>query len=176
MSTTLLRKIDLRAILANHFATLVDDASGRKSGADFFLFYAVPVLPAAVMVWRDVLLSDGAIGIMTTALAILAGLLFNLLVLLHRLSGPDESHPVKGKARELAKQVYANIAYTIIVSLVSLIPLVIAANFDSSENGRGVYGFIAVYLVIHVVLTLFMVLKRMNVMLQDEMSSRPHDA
>jgi len=165
-------KVDPRAIIVGHWRTLADDRTSRHSVNDVLLFYAAPAVVAAALWVLKIPLSDNALNIVTNALAILAGLLFNLLVLLQSLSLPAADHPLQKAGRRLAEEIYSNIAYSIIVSLVALIPLIVAANFDVHDKGRLIAGSIATYIVIHFALTMGMVLKRMHVMLEDEIAHK----
>ena len=168
----LLNKIDVRDVFVAHLKTLVDHSSGTRSWGDYLLFYGFPLCFGAGLYVLEVSLSDSSLRIATTALAILAGLLFNLLVLLHGLSWPKEKHPLRRTALELEKQVYANIAYAIVSSLIALVALIVAANFDTSNRVRLIAGAIAACLVVHFGLTMVMVLKRIFAILQDDFSSR----
>ena len=165
-------KIDIRDILANHFNTLVDDRTERRSIPDIGFFYGLPLLLVAAFVYFGVRLSDDAIPVLTNALAILAGLLFNLLVLLHGFSWPKDFDSVQKRARRLIEQVYSNVAYSIIVALTALVPLTVAANYPVATRGRMLAGTLAIWLVVHFALTMIMVLKRMHVMLQGEITQR----
>src|SRR5262245_11965074 len=118
MSLPLIDKIDPWPICTNHFKTLVRDDTGQRSVSDLLLFYGSPLALFAIVAGLRVGASDAAVNIMTNALALLAGLLFNLLVLLHGLALPDESQPLRATARRLASQIYANISYAILISLI----------------------------------------------------------
>jgi hypothetical protein len=174
----LFRKIDLRSVVTGHYKTLVDDRTKKPSRQDFALFLGLPTLAAVLLFAFDIQLSDNAINVLTNAFAIITGLLLNLLVLLHSLAGPDARHPVKRAARELARQNYTNIAYAVLVSLLTLVPLIIAANYPGRTQlapapvGRVLAGLLAVWLSLHFSLTMGMVLKRMHVMLDDDFGSR----
>lgn len=168
----LLHKIDIRHIFTGHIDTFVDESTGAKLWSDFVLFYASPIVLSVVLYAQGVILSDTALDISTNALAILAGLLFNLLVLLHSLSWPKGTHPLQETAHRLSVQVYANIAYCIVSSLVALIAVIIAANTNSCSKSRLIISAVSAYLIAHFGLTMVMVLKRIYVVLQDDFSSR----
>lgn len=172
MALPFIDKIDPTPICAQHWATLVDDNTGATRPRDVVLFYGVPAVLAVALAWYGVRLSDSALGILTNALALLAGLLFNLLVLLHGLVWPPKDHPMQQTAQRLGSHVYANIAYSILISLVALLPLAVASNYERGQSGRSVAGLIAVALVSHFGLTMFMVLKRMTTMLRAEFDGR----
>jgi hypothetical protein len=176
---SLFSKIDLRAIVVGHLNTLVDHGTKKRSAGDLVLFFGFPTATCVLLWWLNIQLTDNAINVLTNAFSIITGLLLNLLVLLHSLAGPDTRNPVKRAARELARQNYTNIAYAVLVSLVTLIPLMVAANYPQrtpttpASLGRIFASTIAVWLTVHFALTMGMVLKRMHVMLNDEFGSRP---
>jgi hypothetical protein len=135
------------------------------------LFFFIPATIALGFVPLNVRVSDDALNILTNALAILAGLLFNLLVVLQGVRWPED-HPLKRTALRLATESYNNIAHAIVVSLVTLVFLVTGANYPFESTGRLVLGTVASFLVLHFGLTMFMVLKRMHAMLLNDFASR----
>lgn len=167
-------KIDVRGIIQDHYRTLVDNrevAEGgprRASKGDYFLFLGVPVLAALLLHYLKVGLSDEAVNVLITALSIFAGLLFNLLVLIAGLA--DRSDMPRGPAdpRPLLREVYANIAYALLVSLVALIPLCVYA-MVAEGTARIVATIFAYSFIGHFLLTLLMILKRMHALLTDEL-------
>jgi hypothetical protein len=161
-----LDKIDIRDLLRDHYRTLVVYPSDKRSLGDYILFLGAPAAIVAVLSWQHVTLSDNAISLLINALAIFAGLLFNLLVLVHGLArsrGPTG----EGDTRLLLTSVYANIAYSILLSLLTLVPLVIAAN--ATCRSREIAAAFAIFLVSHFTLTLLMVLKRIHALVTHEM-------
>src|ERR1043166_3204386 len=161
---SILSKVDVRAIWGNHLATLRDERTGKTSVSDILLFFGTPATVALALFLIDVRVSTDALNVLTNALAILAGLLFNLLVVLQSVRWPPD-HPLKKTALQLATESYNNIAYAIVVSLLTLVFLVPAANYPPASTGRLVLGTVAAFLVMHFALTMFMVLKRMHAML-----------
>ncbi len=171
MAIALLQKIDMSSVFAGHFKTLVDYRTGKTSKADLILFYVIPILLGGGFSYTGVRFTDDAIGITMTALAILAGLLFNLLILLHGLSTSD-AHPRRERVLKLARQVNSNIAYGVVVSLVAMVTLVVAANLDDNHAYRAWSEGASMIIVAHFVLTMIMVLRRMHVMLQDNLDTQ----
>lgn len=170
----LLDKVDCRDIIGQHLDTLVHEKAGgqsTRSWEDYLLFFGVPLLFGAGIVTLGVRMSDNAINICTNALAILAGLLFNLLVVLHGLALPQSGRDIAKTARRLAKQIYSNISYSILVSLFALASLLLASNYSTTGRVRLVFGTISAVLILHFALTMGMVLKRMHVMLKQEFAT-----
>jgi cytochrome bd-type quinol oxidase subunit 2 len=162
----LIQKINVWEIVAGHWRTLEDDRDGSRLG-DVVIFAGVPAAATGYMAYEGVLLSVGAMSVLTNALAIMAGLLFNLLVVLQGLSAANKQR--NERVRSFSKNVYDNIAYAIVVSLLSLVPLAIAANVETPARlSFRVACWCAMALVFHFGLTMIMVLKRMYKMLQAE--------
>ncbi len=161
-----INKINVKGIVLGHWETLKDGETGSRIN-DVCLFYLVPLVAAALCAATEITLTHNAINILTNAMAIMAGLLFNLLVVLQGLSA-SPARPRNERVRSFAKEVYNNIAYAIVASLSSLVPLVIAAGSQSPQWSFHVSSAIAIALVVHFALTMFMVLKRMHAMLSTE--------
>jgi hypothetical protein len=162
----LIQKVNVWEIVRGHWKTLEDDRDQGRFG-DVFVFYLLPLILVIAFAYRGIFLSIGAMGVLTNALAIMAGLLFNLLVVLQGLSASTRVR--NDRVRDFTRNVYDNIAYAIVVSIVALIPLALAANVESPTRlVFRVSCWIAMWLVLHFGLTLVMVLKRMYKMLQTE--------
>jgi hypothetical protein len=162
----LIQKINVWEIVTGHWKTLEDDRDQGRAG-DVFVFYVLPALVVAARAYRGILLSVGAMGVLTNALAIMAGLLFNLLVVLQGLSANTRAR--NDRVREFARNVYDNIAYAIVISIAALVPLTVAANIETPTRLMfRLACWAAMWLVLHFSLTLVMVLKRMYKMLQTE--------
>lgn len=166
MIGTLLAKVDVRDIWTDHVATLRDASTGKRSWWDHGLFFVVPAVAIAFVAYVGVPFTDTTIGVMATALSVMAGLLFNLLVLLHTLQPPAKGEPFDSRVRTLRDELHANIAYAIMVSLITLLPIMFASYHGASDPRRTIAGYLVAYLALHFVLTMGMVLKRMNAMLQ----------
>lgn len=172
MIATLLDKINIVDIVAEHVATLRDVSTGRRNLYDYALFYAIPIAPVLGMTIYSVRLTDSTIAVLATALSILAGLLFNLLVLLHTLPITERGAQFDGLVKRLLRELHANIAYSIVVSLITLLPLVIASYYGPDDWRRTLMGLVAIYLSVHFSFTMGMVLKRMDTMLQGRLPKK----
>jgi hypothetical protein len=167
----LLDKIDVRDIVHDHLRTLVSYDTRRVALGDYLLFYALPLIAAAVCYTAGIGLSTAAVGVLIDAVAILAGLLFNLLVLVHGFSRTATPTTEEDK-RQLLSETYSNIAYAILVALLALVPLALLAN--TSGCTTLLLGSIAVFLLVHFGLTLLLVLKRIHTLVSFGLrSARP---
>jgi hypothetical protein len=164
----MLGKIDVRDIVRDHFRTLVEYRTGRPSRPDYMLFLVGPAIAATLLHVAGVRLSDAAITVFITAISILAGLLFNVLVLIHTVAERFESPVGEKDGRRLLHEVYSNIAYAILVCLISLIPLG-TLTLTRSYPARDVADILSMFLTIHLFLTLLMVLKRLHALLSHEL-------
>lgn len=158
-----INKINIRDIVREHWSTLKDDTTGSQAN-DVLLFYGVPVAAAAICALLNITLNKDAINVLTNALAIMAGLLFNLLVVLQGLAAANAEQ--NQRVREFAREVYNNIAYAIVASISALIPLAVAAGSLITGWVFLAASAVSIALVLHFALTMFMVLKRMHAMLR----------
>ncbi len=163
----MLSKIDIRDIVRDHLATLVDYRTQKASRPDYVLFFFVPAVAAATLMYLKVRLTDAAVNVLITALSIFAGLLFNLLVLIASLVDKRSAPTGASDARQVMRSIYANIAYSLLVSLLTLLPLGVFATLKDGLTKNSAMA-LSYYLIGHFALTLLMVLKRMHVLLSFE--------
>lgn len=166
-------KIDVQKVVSAHGRTLVNEATGKAKLGDYVLFYIIPLVAGAVLVCilplRTVAL-QAAVG----AFSIFSALLLNMLVIMFNLAkDPGRFEYPKDQAR-LVKQTQANIGYTILFGIVmTLVVLALLAFLSPVEGilttgralgdlvaGIAVYGGVA-----HFVLCLFMIIKRVTILL-----------
>jgi hypothetical protein len=163
---SILEKINVADIVGEHFASLRQEGSPRTSWDDVALFYGLPAAIVAGFIIAGTQLSSGTIGVLTTALSVIAGLLFNLLVLLHSMKWTETREPFAGQLKRFLNQLHANIAYAIVIALLTIAPLVIGSNFEGNSPGGLICAYLAIYMAVHFGLTMLMVLKRMHIALQ----------
>lgn len=158
----MIRMIDLIPIVKDHFRTLRSHADNRILWGEVVFFFGTPVIVGAVGVflkWKV-----GGVGNILAAFAILAGLLFNLLVLLFDVaakaaeSGGINSQNVR---LELAKQLQANVTYALLIALVAAGILGVASGMGMEKVNRWLSGVLIVLLT-HFTLTLLMIMRRIR--------------
>jgi hypothetical protein len=161
-------KIDVSDIIRDHFSTLRSDRRSGVSLVDLLLFVGLPALVAGLMSWLGVTLDAGAVSVLITALAIFTGLLFNLLLLAHGLirRAADQSNAAAAD-KQLLKEIYVNISYSILVALSALVGLLIKIVILNHWVVI-VLSLVTYFLVGNFLLTLLMVLKRIHVLLRRE--------
>jgi hypothetical protein len=168
-------KVDFRAVIKDHYETLTDENANTLSGWDFILFYLVPICVACVLIGFHLIIGKGMTNVLITALAIFAGLLFNLLLLIFDIANkprPEELKLSSNKKRFL-KEIYSNIAYAILISLITII--ILLAHYGFLTMGWNLAQHLSVFIVYFLfgnfVLTLLMVLKRIHILLATEFSA-----
>ncbi|CAM5379534.1 hypothetical protein [Streptomyces purpurascens] len=155
--------IDLTPIIKDHFNSLRSHSTGKMMWMQVAFFYGPPVLLASggcALNWKI-----GGVDNILAAFAILTGLLFNLLVLLFDVAAKatagvggttDQNTRLK-----LAKELQANVTYTLLVALAATTILGICAGMDIEKLNRWI-GAAVLLLLSHFMLTLLMILKRIR--------------
>ncbi len=162
-------KIDISNIFKDHIATLVDNSTGERSKGDIILFFILPLAPTALMVWYKASLDSNVVSILVTCMSVFAALLFNLILLIYDIIRKDANGTKKTDTKfKLLKQIYSNISFCILTAILTL--LLSLSNFVINDllPVRVVVVAFVYYLVIVFILTLFMVLKRVHVLLSHE--------
>lgn len=161
----MLRRIDVRDIVRGHIETLTEYGTSRAHRGDYLLFFGVPLVMMAGLLWTQVLLTRDMANIIITSLSIFAGLLFNLLLLTHGMlrSVPQE----KTVEKTLIREIYSNISFAILVSILIIIT---CTAFYFSARPWFVLSVTAVshFLVANFALTLLMILRRIHILLSNE--------
>lgn len=163
-------KIDIRSIVVDHYRTLVSFKTGQHLFSDYFLFVGTPIIFSVIFYSYCLKIDSSSASVITTAVTILAGLLFNLLVLIHTVSNKNVSYTTKKDTYAIFIEVYSNISYSIFVSLISLVPLIFLSIVTNNFFAR-IASSIVIFLITHLLLTLLMILKRIHFMLRLEFKS-----
>lgn len=148
-----------------------------------FLFLILPAITSCVLVFTKVVLNDGLGNALITSFSIFSALLFNLLLLVYDISGKStdpskaSNDPVEKKRadrrRSLLKEIYINVSFSILVATISVVALLIhflkidmcdLANIETCRI-TWLLPSIIYYLSIQFLLTLFMILKRVYILL-----------
>jgi len=173
----MITKINISNIILDHLGTLKNDQGTAYLKADIALFYFVPLILASYLAIGV----DIDIGKFSTTLSaifsIFAALLFNLLLLIYTIFDKknekiknDVDYDRKEKIRiNLIKEIYSNISYSIFISLICLIFVVLSNNVSGYTEKT--FSFYTYFFSINFFLTLLMVLKRIHVLLSDEFAN-----
>ncbi len=177
-------KIDVRDIIRDHFATLRNNERNRPAWLDWFVFVGIPILVTIGVMINGFDVHNG--GSLLSAVAIVGGLFFALLILLLEAAmhtserAQDSGVPPTNLRLQILRELKANVAYAVLVSVVTTTVLAIAELSASSHFDRAGHEVAeplpkwltatTVFLLVHLGITLLMVLKRMYRVLTHELS------
>ncbi|MGC4999139.1 hypothetical protein [Streptomyces sp. DT195] len=172
-----MRMLNLKPIFIDHFQTLRTSSGNAEviSKGDVASLYLIPLIFAAIAVWRDWRM--GGIGDLLTALSLMCGLLFNLLVLSFDVAlraaaqvreSQTETLATSGKIL-LIRQFQANTTYALVVALAATIGLAVGASKDVEHFNSWVTAAL-IYLLTHFVLVLMVILKRIRAIFRNELT------
>lgn len=181
-------KINVTEIISGHFNTLKDASTNKTSKTDIATFIAIPLLLAILSVCLDLSLNNNSISLLMNFGAIFTALLLSVLVLIYdqgekiKTTISCEKDIQKKRNNEIKKnllnQLYYNICYSIIASILlvlicliatftlNLKPLIaiIKISFIFDINSI-IITPIVIFLTINIILTIIMIVKRMHSML-----------
>jgi hypothetical protein len=164
-------KIDVTAVIGAHFATLKDTAQERMSRIQLGEFLGLPLIFAIALAYLRVNVPGVAVAALLAAAAVFGGLLFNLLVVMFDVAEREPPAHVSGGAwRTFLVELNANVAFSVLATLAMTALLVVLAvvNTDSGIAIRLV-SFIFWYVCGLFVLTLLMIVKRVNVVFTSQL-------
>lgn len=157
-------KINVGRIVVDHIFTLRNEKADSISKSDIILMFALPAAIGVAFEWMDLIINRDDVGILVSIFAILAGLLFNVLVLMYSISKSILDIPISQKEdrERLLSQAFANVSYAVLISLIVVCLLgvtLIVPNWVSSY-----INIVIVFLAVNFVLTVLMILKRLYVL------------
>ncbi|MFN6539343.1 MAG: hypothetical protein RM021_023735 [Nostoc sp. EkiNYC01] len=174
-SPQIFSKINVLEIVTNHLSTLKEYGASKNSLSDLFLFFLVPFIISLGVVFLRIVLNKDLIGILINVFAIFAGLLFNLLVLVYDAASKavksSNSSQANSLKLEILEQIYFNISFEILLSLLIVVMLSISIMFNNGL-ANSVFSVFVFFLVISFTLTFLMVLKRVNKLLSQEIEQQ----
>ena len=161
---------------------------------DLLIFFILPLLISIILIVFNLLLNRELANVLITSLSVFAALLFNLLLIIYDVSKKND---ITRDKHTLIGQIYANISFSIFIAIVTIVLLIIfflstgniydqhlnlnsnnttltnatsvdITYFNSPLIASYLFSFITYYLIVLFVLTLFMVLKRINLLLWEE--------
>lgn len=177
-------KINIWSIVTGHINTLNDASSGKVSLVDYFTFYGVPLGVAFVLSLLGITVTSDANSLLVNFGAIFTALLLSVLVLvydqgekLRDVNSESKKHHIELK-KKLLEQLYFNICYAIVASVVLVFFCLIYTFLPSDalkistskliiDVDLKLYLFspLIMMLVINLLLTILMVVKRMHTLL-----------
>ena len=161
-------KINFLQIIRDHLLTLRHyQGDGKVAKGDIFLFFVLPGFLSIGFYWGlGLSLNSDLISILITSLSIFAALLFNLLILIYDIITKQKNSAQQDSKRvkRFLQEIYANVSYSILISVVDVV-ILLGGLFKSPPWIVAFVNLGSFYLVIHFVLTLLMILKRVHVLL-----------
>jgi hypothetical protein len=167
-------KLNVSGIVKEHFDTLYDYRTGRRSVGEIVVFVGLPVALGAAGVWKAFRFDTNVLNGMLAAFAIFAGLLLNLLMLAWgfvvdpRFSGADAGAQLR---RRFLREIHQNLSFAILVSIAVVVLSLAGLFFTKDPRSEGTpwpLTFLLHVLLANFVLTLLMVLKRIHSLLSEE--------
>lgn len=174
-------KLNITEIISGHFKTL-KDSSGKTSVADISVFFLMPLLFSVFSMYRSFHLNDDITSLLVNFGSIFTALLLSVLVLVYDQESKVEaviaSDPLYTIKKKLLRELYYNISYSILCSLLLVLLCFFHSIVVAQSNQVNIFNlqltikydeFIATPLVIFITSNLFlniiMIVKRMHAML-----------
>jgi hypothetical protein len=143
-----------------------DSADGKVSWPDLFVMFVVPVTIGVASTVACFVIPDEHVGTLVSVFSIFAGLLLNVLVLIYSVSDQLGQTADKGVRDRLLRESFANISYSIVVSLL-VVALLTALLFLGGLAQQIITGLIVAFAA-NFGLSLLMILKRLHVLLRSK--------
>jgi hypothetical protein len=162
-------------LIIDHYATLRNAATNRTSVADLATFVGLPIAVAALPIIFDTPAQN--ISELLSAAAIFTGLIFGVFVLMFDMTmrATDHADPTRrGPVLRLAGELRSNISYAVLlgISLTGLLGGYVA--FSSKEAALPLpVTAIVVFGSVQMLLTVFMVLKRVRALYRAYPAAQP---
>ncbi|MGH3628085.1 MAG: hypothetical protein ACRDRL_11690 [Sciscionella sp.] len=159
-------KFSVLGLIEDHYNTLRHFGSGRRSPIDHLMLLGLPAL-AAVTSWS---LGGRVRNVpeVLAATAILTGLIFTVFVLVFDLAtraAMTATEERRGLALQLADELRANVSYAVLMGLLLSALLGGLAMFtDAAKPLPRLLSAVIVYGGLHLLLSVFMILKRVRSM------------
>lgn len=160
-------KINVAEIVKDHCATLVHEHNHKSSLVDYLLFYGLPAVAATLLIYFKGIFGQTVSGILITSYSVFAALLFNLLLLVYDLVKRD---PTSNLKLRFLKQIYSNISYSILISIVLIMLLLLQLVTLSFPYmiPRLTIAFLVYLFSANFILTILMVLQRVHSLFSEE--------
>lgn len=156
-------KADPTRVISAHYATLVDDRTGRPMIGDFALFLGAPVLVGGYCVLQSVKLPSGAsVGLLTVSGLMSALFLGVMLQISQRAMDFADAHRTPSAdvtdQAEFLRQIAASSGYASLVSFLASGLFVVAS--ATSKTVLICFSAIGLAVLVHLAVMLLMVIRR----------------
>jgi hypothetical protein len=179
----MISKINIVPIVKGHLESFKDRDGKKYIIGDCIGFYLIPFAFAVFLVIQDFQVDDKYIQTAIIAETIFVPLLVNVLVVVYGLIDRIEKRrgertdfaadkaflQVDNKKIRLLRQLYSNIAYTILLSCICLGSLAIYSVKSIPSWLVCTNRIILYFLIMHLLLTALMIMKRLHILLEKEL-------
>lgn len=159
-------KINIRDIIRDHFKTLVDQNTGKPGFDDYFSFLALPIIISFIFVCLGFDVDSNAIETIIGSLAIFVGLLFNAFVILIDIARKHQNKEIK---RIIVKEVTASIAFSILLSFLVIIVMLLGFIDKLPIYVKLSIDFFSFFLLAEFLLIFLMIIKRTYLIFKKEL-------
>lgn len=162
-------KLNFLRILKDHVKTFYNVRSPDSiSWIQIFIFFIIPLLPPYLYVFKkEFVIKEEYVNIIIAGASILAGFLFNLLALFYSIKqnilAKFSSDSIKIR---IINESITNTAFNIVVSIILIIFVIFCNNVNAFLTKS--FTFLSVYSSIVFILTLFVILKRMYIIIKSD--------
>ncbi len=171
-------KISVGAIVNAHIATLRNVGANEVSKLDLTIFFAIPALLGLIAWYFGARLSDEVYSVSISVFSIFSALLFSAQVAMYGVFRADrkatgdaileaDAQVEAQNARELLREVNANVSYLILLSCVAVTTFLV---FFAAPVPCSVEAGLLIGIYSHFLLTVAMVLKRAHEVFDSEYS------
>lgn len=177
-----MEKINPAIIIRDHVHTLKNYASDKYSFPDFLVFLILPLGIAGGLAYLhpktdknpNEIFNDNVVEILVTSLSVFAALLFNLLLLVYDIvKKANRSEPFAELKTRFLREINANVSYSIFVAMVAVVILLISLIGTPNRALQITIAFSVYFLIANFILTLFMILRRIHILLSKEFEKVP---
>lgn len=167
-------KINVFFIIIGHIKTLKSAGEESLNFSDIFTFFIFPLLISATGVYSGFQLNNDFVSILINFGSIFTALLFSVLVLIYDQENKLLDKESNGQAvrhietkKTILKQLYFNISYCIINSVILVVFSTAGLIFEKGEVlGFSVNSYlltpICMFIALNLVFTILMIVKRMH--------------
>lgn len=170
-SSAFFSKVDISGIFINHLGTLKNYGSSSYSAADILVFFILPGIFSIAIVYGGLRLNQNLISILINVFAIFASFLFGLLILIYDVVSKTVKDSNTLAENRLAlnrlEAIAFNVSFEVLLSILTVLLLLISVAFDKGVLSI-ISSLVVIYLVAVFTLTLFMILKRVHKLLDEE--------
>jgi hypothetical protein len=170
-----LERLEVGGVVCDHLDTLRSHGTEKRLVGDVILFVVIPAgVTTLLLISKHP--AKSVSGVLITAVAILTGLLFNLLILIFdsaTRAGPrGEMSEQEERAHELLRQTHANVAFAVLVGILTAV----AATASAIAGPEGFWQYaasgVAYFLAVELLMTMLMILNRVRALVDEELRSR----